>query len=97
VTASRTIIDRGHVRSAVAYCLRPTHLRRTLTIALVVGTLLTLVNLSDVLLSGQATGATGLKAGANYVIPFLVSNLGLLSGKPAMEAHDAAADTDSLG
>jgi hypothetical protein len=96
VTASPALIDRGRVRSAVAYCLRPTHLRRTLTIALVVGTLLTLVNLSDVLLSGQATEATGLKASANYAIPFAVSNLGLLSGRPAMEDHDAVADTGSL-
>lgn len=92
MTARPLADDRGRVRSAVAYCLRPTHLRRTLTIALVVGTVLTLVNLSDVVLSGQATVATGLKAGANYVIPFLVSNLGLLRGRLATKAGAHADD-----
>jgi hypothetical protein len=70
------------MRDAVEYCLRSEHLRRTLTIALVVGTLLTTVNLGDVIASGDATATTWIKAAANYLVPFVVSNLGLLSGRP---------------
>ncbi|MFN8629251.1 MAG: hypothetical protein U0838_02730 [Chloroflexota bacterium] len=66
---------------AIAYCARPAHLRRTAGIALVVGTLLTLFNQGDVILAGAASSATLLKAATNYLTPFVVSNLGLLSGR----------------
>jgi hypothetical protein len=70
------------VREALRYCARPRHLRRTLTIALVVGLLLTAINQLDVILAGDATTATWIKSAANFVVPFAVSNLGLLSGRP---------------
>jgi hypothetical protein len=68
------------VRDALRICLEPGHLRRTLTIAIVVGTILTAINLGDVILQGEATSATLAKAALNYVVPFVVSNLGLLAG-----------------
>ena len=69
------------VRDAVAYCCRPRHLRRTLRIALVVGIVLTAINQLDVILRGDATAATAIKTALNFVVPFVVSNLGLLSGR----------------
>lgn len=66
---------------AAAYCARPDRLRRTLTIADIVGVVLTVANQGDVLLSGAATLGTALKVAANFVTPFVVSNLGLLSGR----------------
>jgi hypothetical protein len=66
---------------ACLYCAKPARLRRTVTIALVVGTILTLLNQGDVILGGNATGATAVKAALNYMVPFVVSNLGLLSGR----------------
>ena len=66
---------------AIAYCRRPEHLRRTLRIALVVGLVLTAINQLDVILRGHATGLTWVKCGLNFVVPFVVSNLGLLSGR----------------
>jgi hypothetical protein len=69
------------VRDALDICLRPEHLRRTLTIALVVGTILTAINLADVIARGDATSTTVAKAALNYLVPFVVSNLGLLAGK----------------
>jgi hypothetical protein len=72
---------RLRIAAAIRHVLLPVHLRRTLTIALVVGTWLTLANLGDVLISGQATVGTALKVAMNYVTPFVVSNLGLLSGR----------------
>jgi hypothetical protein len=70
-------------RAAVTYCGRREHLGRTLRIALVVGIVLTSINQLDVILGGEATAATWIKCGMNFVVPFIVSNLGLLSGRPS--------------
>jgi hypothetical protein len=68
-------------RAALAYCCRSEHLRRTLRIALVVGVVLTTINQLDVILGGNATAVTWVKCAMNFVVPFIVSNLGLLSGR----------------
>jgi hypothetical protein len=70
-------------REALRICLRREHLRRTLRIALVVGTILTIINQADVILRGDATAVTWIKGALNYCVPFVVSNLGLLAGKRA--------------
>jgi hypothetical protein len=67
----------------VVICFRREHLRRTVRIALVVGTILTIINQADVILNGDAVTLTWVKAGLNYCVPFIVSNLGLLAGKRA--------------
>lgn len=61
------------------------HLRQTVTIALVVGTVIALINHGDVVLRGDATATTWTKVGLTYLVPFVVSNLGLLAGKRAEE------------
>jgi hypothetical protein len=71
------------VRAALQIILRPEHLRRTLTIALVVGSILTAINHADVIIRGDATSTTVAKAALNYLVPFIVSNLGLLVGARA--------------
>lgn len=70
------------MRDALAYCARPEHLRRTVRIALAVGVVLTTINQGDVIAAGDATATTWLKCALNFVVPFIVSNLGLLSGRP---------------
>ena len=70
-------------REALRICARPQHLQKTVTIAVVVGTILTLINQADVILGGDAKTLTWIKAGLNYCVPFIVSNLGLLAGKRA--------------
>ena len=72
--------NHAFVRDALRIILQPQHLRRTLTIALVVGTLLTAINHADVIARGDANAATLAKAALNYLVPFVVSNLGLLVG-----------------
>lgn len=69
------------IRDAIAYCRRPEHLRRTVRIAFVVGVILTGINQLDVIVRGGATTATWIKCGLNFVVPFVVSNLGLLSAR----------------
>lgn len=48
-------------------------------IAVVVGTLLTLVNLGSVIVSGDATLATWLRTAANFLIPYTVASIGYLT------------------
>lgn len=50
-----------------------------LRIALVVGTVLTTVNLAGPILAGHVTAITTIRIAANYVIPYVVSSLGVLS------------------
>jgi hypothetical protein len=46
-----------------------------------VGVLLTSINQLDVILRGDDNAVTFIKCGMNFVVPFVVSNLGLLSGR----------------
>ena len=71
------------VEEALRIILRREHLRRTIRIALVVGVILTSINQADVIIRGDATAITWVKAAGNFVVPFIVSNLGLLAGKRA--------------
>lgn len=77
------------MREALNICLRPEHLRRTIRIALVVGTILTIINQADVIVGGDATVITWVKTALNYCVPFVVSNLGLLAGQ-----HDKAGPSE---
>ena len=65
--------------STARICLKRDHLFRTGTVTIVVGTWLTLFNQGDVLLSGPVDAALTAKIALNYLTPFVVANLGLLS------------------
>jgi hypothetical protein len=69
------------LRDALLYCGQRKHLRRTLRIALVVGIVLTAINQLDVIVRGDAVALTYVKCAMNFVVPFVVSNLGLLTGR----------------
>lgn len=70
------------VSRIVEVCLEPAHLRRTLIIALVVGTWLTLLNQGNTLWSEAWNGELLIRVLLNYLTPFVVSNLGLLAKEP---------------
>jgi hypothetical protein len=74
------------VRAALSTCRQPANLRRTLTIALVVGCILSIINQGDVIAHGNATSATVVKVCLNFVVPFVVSNLGVLAGDRSARA-----------
>jgi hypothetical protein len=59
----------------------PRNLKRTIRIALVVGSILFVVNQMDVVLSGAATSGTWLKVATTYVVPFFVANLGIIGAR----------------
>lgn len=76
----------ARISGALAYCRRPRHLRRTVTTALVVGAVLTVINQATILAEGDATAATYVRCVLNFCVPFVVSNIGLLSGRPRTPA-----------
>ncbi len=65
-------------RDAFRQLLAGATARMCLPVALVVGTLLSLVNQSDVVVAGMADGVVAAKVAANYAIPFLTSSVGAL-------------------
>lgn len=58
--------------------LHPPHLRKTVTTAIVVGTVLFCINQLDVVLRGQAGTVVWVKTAVTYLVPFCVSNIGVL-------------------
>ncbi len=76
------------LEEALRVCRQPDHLRRTVRIALVVGTILTAINQLDLILGGNAMALTWVKCALNYCVPFVVSNLGLLTGKSSDLVRD---------
>lgn len=60
-------------------CLEWEHLRRTVSITVLVGTWLTLFNQGGVLLLGNVDLWFLVKVFLNYLTPFVVANAGLLS------------------
>jgi hypothetical protein len=66
-------------RELVSVVLAPQHLKRTISVALIVGTTFFAMNQLSLVLAGQATAYVWLKAALTYLTPLLVSNFGLLS------------------
>ena len=66
-------------REAAGLWFAKTTLRKTLKIAAIVGTLLSLINQGSVIFGGDATAATWVRVGMNYIVPFCVSSIGFLS------------------
>ena len=68
------------VSLALEVCRAAPTLRRTLRIAAVVGLLLTAINEGDSLVRGTVSAAIAIKIVFNFLVPFVVSNLGVLAG-----------------
>ena len=59
--------------------LRGVTFRTCSRVALVVGTILSVVNQGAVIASGDANRMTWVRVGVNYLIPFLVSSVGYIA------------------
>ena len=77
-------------REAVRQVLSGATARMCLPVALVVGTLLSLVNQADVVVAGTADGVVAAKVAANYAIPFLTSSVGALLAVREQATHGHA-------
>ncbi len=65
-------------RGAIRVVLFRPYLRKTTMVALIVGTVLFGINQLDVVLRGDATAIVWLKSAVTYLVPFCVSNVGVL-------------------
>ena len=74
-------------RELLQIVLAPQHLRRTVVVALTVGTVFFAMNQLGVILDGQATAAVWIKAAMTYLTPLLVSNFGIVSATRRNAAH----------
>lgn len=76
-------------REALDLLLSGATARTCLPVALIVGTVLSLVNQADVVAQGMAGAGVVLKVAANYAIPFLTSSTGaLLAVRQRVPADD---------
>lgn len=78
----------GNAREAAGVVFFPHHLRRTLLTAAVVGSILFCLNHLSELLEGRATATVWAESGITYLVPFIVSNIGVLiaTRRPAMSS-----------
>lgn len=67
-------------REAMRLVGHPRHLRNTACIALLVGTILFGINQLDVVVRGEAGLLVWAKVAITYLVPFVVSNVGILVG-----------------
>ena len=74
--------------------LAPPNLRRTVSIALVVGSAFLVMNQLGIILSGHATGIVWLKAALTYLTPLIVSNYGLVSATRRRHTDPSDATTN---
>lgn len=59
-------------------CLDWRNLSRCIGAAVLVGTILFLINQADVVFGGHASATTWTKIGLSYLVPFFVSNYGIV-------------------
>ena len=67
-----------HASEIPAVCLDRRNLIQSIAAAAVVGTILFFINQADVVLAGRATISTWVKIGLSYLVPFVVSNYGIV-------------------
>jgi len=80
-------------RQAAAIVLARRNLKRTLTIASIVGSVFFTMNQLGVILAGEAGTVVWLKAAMTYLTPLIVSNLGVLSATRQVGSTSAPART----
>ena len=66
-------------RELIAVVSFPQHLKRTVTIAVIVGTVFFAMNQLPIVLGGEATVIVWFKVALTYLTPLCMSNLGIAS------------------
>ena len=74
-------------RGLVSIVVAPQHLKRTMSVALIVGTAFFVMNQLGVLLDGRGTALVWVKAALTYLTPLVVSNFGVLAATRQTETH----------
>lgn len=76
-------------REVLPVVAHPSHLRRSLATAAIVGTVLFSINQLDVVLIEGWTLRVVIKAALTYLVPFCVANIGILSASKRTESRPA--------
>src|SRR6476661_7286731 len=76
---NRTPVTWSTPRELLSVVVAPQHLKRTLCVAVVVGTAFFAMNQLGVILHGGGTALVWLKAGLTYLTPLVVSNVGVVT------------------
>ena len=79
MTAETELEGRMEAKRILRTIFRREHLLRTGAIALVIGTWLSLFNHGGMIIAGELGRQMSVKLLLNYLTPFVVANLGLLS------------------
>ncbi len=61
--------------------------RRSIVIAIIVGTILCVINHSDKMMSGALTHSDFVRMGLTYLVPFCVATLGALTARQETERN----------
>jgi hypothetical protein len=77
-------------REAAVLILRGTTFPTASRIALVVGTLLSLVNQGQIIFGGDATTVTWVRVAVNFAVPYTVASLGYLAPLRRRAAENAS-------
>jgi hypothetical protein len=77
--SARTVPPWSSPLDAVGLIARGYTFHTSVRVALVVGTILSLVNQGSVLVSGDPTAATVARVAINYLVPYLVASVGYLA------------------
>lgn len=83
--------------NAIQYAFSMNVARRNGLIALIVGSLLTLTNQFDVILSGSLTLWLGVKILINFLTPFVVSSTSAVLNRQSCAPHSHLNDGDGVG
>lgn len=78
IALERTRPDWATAREAIGVVVYRPHLHKTLLTALIVGTVLFCINQLNVVIDGDATATVWIKSAVTYLVPFVVSNIGIL-------------------
>lgn len=81
-----TSLSRTSLRTILAYCTERDTLVRSIKTALVVGTILALINHGQDLLSGQFSLRWIIPMLLTYLVPFVVATYGQVQGKRQRDA-----------
>lgn len=79
-------------REALVTCLRGSVLRRSLVVAMVIGTVLTAINQGDLVLAGESPVLW--KVALTYLVPFLVASYGAYSALTAFHTKMPSRDSE---
>jgi len=90
---NRTPLTWATPRELFSVVVAPQHLKRTVCVAVVVGTAFFAMNQLGIILQGRGTALVWLKTALTYVTPLVVSNVGVVTATRRAAAETTGSTT----